>query len=318
MFNGAKGNFNIVETYIDSFMFIISNLALPFNKSYYERIVISTGQVPDGSLQPPSGIVVVCEPPVSGNSRYTYDYIYNLEENQTYTFYAYAQAVKTKWYPNGIHGQYFLMGHQTATTNRTPEYTELNIGKGFAYGATKFALETDQPCMLHPYVSEKSNNSITFNYNFPSRIRVFGTPEHVNIARLFLNHNKYDFDYVTDTPDSYNTIRRTDLVLGGPRVPGGVPLIKQNRALRLWGNTYNEVYSSIYNYMLDDIFMWVDCSFDGILTCLNIKEKRIKILPKNINIRFVDSSVLRRVLRGSDPTGDNIREIIQMIRLISI
>ncbi len=317
MWDGAYGNFQVVEVYNDSAMYIVSSLGLRFNTANYERLVISTDFIADGSISPPSNIVATSYPVVSsGGVYYTYGYIENLEVDRQYTFYCYAQAVKNKWYPGGIHGQYFLLNDATITTGEpTDPVYEVSMGKGYAYGATKLALDTDHPCMLHIDVVDKGTNYVRISYVFPEKIRVFGSPEHIAIARTLLNSNKYDFDYALETPDSYNHIRRSDLVLGGPRVEGGVTLLQQNRAMRLWGNNNNDIYASIYDYMANDVYSMLSCSFEGILTCLRIEPYPIVGIIRNINIRWADQSAIDKRPDGNLPPA--MKDWLFMMRLIN-
>ncbi len=308
MWKGSYGDFNIVEAYVDSCMYIISNLGLTFNVSNYERIIVARGFVTNGSLIPPTDIVSEIIPPLVGSSTYTYNYIENLEEGQDYTFYAYSQAVKNKWYPDGIHGQYFLLGEDTIYTEREPEYGEYEVGKGFAYGATKFLLDTDHPFMLHLGVTNKSNNHISVEWTEQEKIKVFGLPEDRALANR-LHNSKYDF-----SGSDYSQIRRSDLVVGWYDRVGEVSLLEQGRAMRLWGRE-DVLLRNIYNYRASDYYKFIDCIIQGVLLCLRLEPLPVETRNIDITVRFIDVDRGRDRLVDDSRRGD-IREFLKRLKLV--
>jgi hypothetical protein len=90
---------NVTETTID---WTISGLGSLWDSDSYQRIVLCTGTVAEGSTTAPSGIYDTRYPPTPPGSGYGFtETCYNLTPATSYLFYAYALAQNGRWYAAG-------------------------------------------------------------------------------------------------------------------------------------------------------------------------------------------------------------------------
>lgn len=122
----------------------VSGLSNPFNTTYYQSIVISTGTVADGSSSPPSGILDTVSAPSSGSSTSVTDsFSTGLSPGTSTTLYAYATAASDgKYYSAGSDVANTLTQLSTPSVNSyTVKYRSIDVVVSSVSGAEQYKLE---------------------------------------------------------------------------------------------------------------------------------------------------------------------------------